>query len=89
MIFCLSRSGEVRGMQWQELHLFNETEAVKKGFKGIWTIPDKRMKTKREHRVPITAKMQNLLKKQSHSERNNLVFRGLKDGKLSDMTLSH
>ena len=46
------------------------------------------MKTKREHQVPITAKIQNLINKQSHAERNNLVFRGLKRGKLSEMTLS-
>ena len=88
MMFCLNRSVEVRGLEWQELHLFNATEADEKGFKSIWTIPGKRMKTKREHRVPITSKMLDLINKQSHSEHNNLVFRGLKGGKLSDMTLS-
>ena len=46
------------------------------------------MKTKREHRAPITSKMLDLINKQSHSEHNNLVFRGFKGGRLSDMTLS-
>ena len=38
MMFWLSRSGEVRGMQWQELHLFSEIEAAERDFKGIWSI---------------------------------------------------
>ena len=32
-----SRSGEIRGMRWEEVHLFEEAEANKRGFLGIWT----------------------------------------------------
>ena len=52
-----SRSGEIRGMQWDEISLFDEPKAIERGYLGIWTRPAERMKAKREHRVPIIQPM--------------------------------
>ena len=81
-----SRSGEIRGMRWEEVEIFSDAEAKKNGYKGIWTIPANRMKAKREHRVPITFPMYNLLKGIDGSE--GLVFKSQRMDALSDMTLS-
>ncbi|MBK0400630.1 tyrosine-type recombinase/integrase [Limibaculum sp. M0105] len=45
LILTAARSGEVRGMTWAEVDM----DA------GVWTIPPERMKTRREHRVPLSA----------------------------------
>lgn len=81
-----SRSGEIRGMRWEELQLFHDKEAKRRGYLGIWTRPADRMKAKREHRVPITLQMHGLLS--SFSDRSGLVFRSRNGTTLSDMTLS-
>ena len=81
-----SRSGEIRGMHWDELQLFNEVTAKKRGYLGIWTRPADRMKTKLEHHVPIILPMYEMLK--SLSVRQGLVFKSRNETTLSDMTLS-
>jgi integrase len=81
-----SRSGEIRGMRWEEVQLFDEAEATKRGYLGIWTRPADRMKAKREHRVPITLPMYDLLC--SSNEKMGLVFKSRNLTTLSDMTLS-
>ena len=81
-----SRSGEIRGMCWEEVHLFEETEAEKRGYLGIWTRPAERMKAKREHRVPITSAMYELIC--DTNDQTGLVFKSGKLTTLSDMTLS-
>ena len=81
-----SRSGEIRGMHWQEVQLFDEAEAKKRGFPGIWTRPAERMKAKREHRVPITSAMYELIS--DTNDQKGLVFKSGKLTTLSDMTLS-
>ena len=81
-----SRSGEIRGMRWEKVHLFEEAVAAKRGFVGIWTRPAERMKAKREHRVPITSAMYELIC--STSDKTGLVFKSGKLTTLSDMTLS-
>lgn len=43
LILTAARSGEVRGMRWNEIDL--ET--------GVWTVPGSRMKAGKEHRVPL------------------------------------
>jgi integrase len=80
-ILTAARSNEVRGMRWAELDL--ET--------GVWTVPAKRMKAGRAHRVPLSAPAISLL----HSMRPDtpsaaaLVFPGAKKGSaLSDMSLT-
>ena len=81
-----SRSGEIRGMRWEELQLFDDKEAQKRGYLGIWTRPAERMKAKREHRVPITSAMYELIS--GTNAQTGLVFKSGKLTTLSDMTLS-
>jgi len=81
-----SRSGEIRGMCWEEVHLFDDAKAIKRGYLGIWTRPADRMKAKREHRVPITKQMFELIF--ATNDRSGLVFKSKKLTILSDMTLS-
>jgi len=79
LILTAARSGEVRGATWSEFDL----EA------GLWTIPAVRMKTKREHRVPLAPRALALLRKVGKGKANELVFPGKKEGKpMSDMTLA-
>lgn len=51
-----ARSGEVRGMTWDELDLSPEDVSGTHPLATIatWTIPAARMKAEREHRVPLT-----------------------------------
>jgi len=51
-ILTAARTGEVIGARWSEMDL----EA------GTWTIPAERMKAKREHRVPLTVKVIEILR---------------------------
>ncbi len=46
MVLTASRSGEVRGARWEEMNL-EERE---------WRVPAERMKTNREHRVPLSTR---------------------------------
>ena len=81
-----SRSGEIRGMRWEELQLFDDTEAQKRGYLGIWVRPSERMKARREHRVPITPAMYELIS--NTNDQTGLVFKSTNHTTLSDMTLS-
>ena len=69
-----SRSGEVRGMMWEEVDI----EAK------LWTIPGDRMKAGREHRIPLSAAALKVIGKSG----KGLVFPALRGGMLSDMTIS-
>jgi len=81
-----SRSGEIRGMRWEEVQLFDDTEAQKRGYLGIWMRPSERMKARREHRVPITPAMYELIS--NTNDQTGLVFKSTNHTTLSDMTLS-
>jgi integrase len=81
-----ARSGEVRGMRWDEVVLFEDSGSKAKGYAGLWTIPASRMKANREHRVPLTDEMVGVLK--ATGETFGLVFKSGKGTPLSDMTLS-
>ena len=81
-----ARSGEIRGMLWEEVHLFDEAEAQRRGYLGMWTRPAERMKAKREHRVPITRSMYDIIR--SANDKTGLVFKSRNQTTLSDMTLS-
>ena len=78
LTLCASRSGEVRGATWEEFDL----DA------GVWTIPARRMKASREHRVPLSAAALEILDATPRFVGNDLVFPGAKGGPMSDMTLS-
>jgi integrase len=80
LILTASRSGEVRLADWSEFDLKQ----------GIWTRPAQRMKSKKEHRVPLPPRALEILE---HAAKlgtgKGLVFPGTVYGKpLSDMTLS-
>lgn len=80
VILTASRSGEVRLTEWSEIDL---EEAV-------WTRPAHRMKSKKEHRVPLSPRAVDLLSEAANlGTGEGLVFPGTVHGKpLSDMTLS-
>jgi integrase len=79
-IFTAARSGEVRGATWSEIDFE----------RGIWTIPGSRMKTKREHRVPISNAALAVLTEALPfcREHQNLIFTNARGTALSDMALS-
>lgn len=77
-ILTATRSGEVRGAIWDEIDLKNR----------VWTIPAERMKTQKEHRVPLSDAAMKLLNDVPRMAENNLVFPAPRGGILSDMTLT-
>ncbi len=78
-ILTACRSGEVRGAVWAEIDLI----------KKIWTIPAIRMKSGKEHRVPLSTAALALLKTMESQSVNEFVFPGIRDKKpLSDATLA-
>jgi integrase len=62
LILCASRAGEVMGCEWAEINIANR----------VWTIPARRMKSGREHRVPLSAAAIELL--EAVPKRDGLVF---------------
>jgi integrase len=75
-ILTAARTGEVIGARWGEMDLLDKT----------WTLPAARMKSGREHRVPLSAHALAILKEmQAHAE-GAFVFPGGKNGRpLSNM----
>ena len=53
MVLTACRSGEVRGMQWDEIDFDTAT----------WTVPAERMKRKLEHEVPLSADAMALIRR--------------------------
>lgn len=80
VILIASRSGEVRLAEWSESDLEG----------GIWTRPASRMKSKKEHRVPLSERALEVLAEAARlGAGRGLVFHGTKAGKpLSYMMLS-
>ncbi|ANC86232.1 tyrosine-type recombinase/integrase [Sphingomonas sp. NIC1] len=81
LVLTATRSAETREAVWSEFDLS----------KAVWTIPAARMKAKKDHRVPLSARCLAILEKANTLKRDtdDLVFPGTKDTKpLSDMTLS-
>jgi integrase len=75
LILTAARSGEVRGMRWDEVE------------DGCWTVPAERMKAGKEHRVPLSDSAIALLEKMPRL--GDYVFPGAKKGALlSDMSLT-
>jgi len=80
LILTAARTGEVIGARWGEIDLLDKT----------WTVPADRMKARREHRVPLSARALAILQEMQvvrHSEDDDgYVFPGPKRGKpLSNM----
>jgi integrase len=74
------RSGEVRGMTWDEVDLREAT----------WTVPGERMKTGRPHRVPLSHRAMAILEEaRSLGEGSSVVFPAPRDGEvLSNMAFT-
>jgi integrase len=83
-ILTATRVGETRFARWSELDLLDET----------WTVPSRRMKSGREHRVPLSARVLAILEAMQvhrHLDRHvddGFVFPGSKVGRpLADTVL--
>ena len=76
-ILTAARTGEVIGARWREIDLASE----------IWTIPAERMKSGREHRVPLSAGAMAILQGLSKGEAEDFVFAGSEKRPLSNMAL--
>ena len=78
LVLTACRSGEVRGARWDEINLDAAT----------WTIPPARMKTGRQHRVPLpTRALELLAEAKQYRDRSGLVFPSATGRELSDATL--
>ena len=72
------RTNEVLGAKWSEVDAGN----------AIWTIPKERMKTGREHRVPLSRSAMRILEVMAAIKRSDYVFPSpKKDGRLSHIVL--
>lgn len=79
LVLTACRSGEVRLARWDEMNLEN----------GEWTIPAERMKSKRDHHVPLSARAREILEEtRDHTVLSDLVFPSPSGRALSDSTLS-
>lgn len=79
LILTAARSGEARGARWTEIDLTRR----------VWIIPGERMKSGREHRVPLSDSALEVLRKARSLGGDHLVFPSpLKQGQLSAMTLT-
>ncbi len=79
LVLTACRSGEMRGAQWKEIDLEAAT----------WTVPPERMKHRREHRVPLSARAREILAEAGRIESSSgLVFPSPAGGPLPDRDLS-
>ena len=79
LVLTAARSGEVRGMEWNEV----DPDAA------IWMVPAERMKAGREHRVPLSPQAVAILEDaQERTGGAGLVFPSVTGRKMSDSTLS-
>ena len=79
LVLTAARSGEVRGARWEEIDMDAAT----------WTVPASRMKAKRDHRVPLSARALDVLREAGElRDGSGLVFPSMTGKLMSDMTLS-
>lgn len=81
IILTAARSGEARGARWAEIDMA----------RAVWTVPANRMKSSREHRIPLAGTVIDLLGalRPDHPKGDRLVFPGAVEGKpLSDVALA-
>ncbi|MYE94387.1 MAG: tyrosine-type recombinase/integrase [Gemmatimonadetes bacterium] len=79
LVLTAGRSGEVRGARWEEI----DTQG------GEWTIPAERMKSRREHRVPLSARAVEVLDEaKAHARRSEWVFPSARGLTLTSMDFS-
>jgi integrase len=89
LVLTAGRSGEVREAHWNEFD-FHGADAAADAARATWVVPASRMKAKREHRVPLSARALAVLREaEKLADGSGLVFPGTRHGRpLSDMTLS-
>ena len=79
IILTSARTGEVRGMTWDEIDFEGST----------WTVPAARMKMRRAHRVPLSGRALQILREaQELGKGGPLVFPGTKGQPLSNMAFT-
>jgi integrase len=71
LILTAARAGEVLGATWDEIDL----EA------GLWTVPGKRMKAGKEHRVPLSDRALAIVRDLNEARVSDYVFPGQKPGR--------
>jgi integrase len=77
-ILTAARTGEVIGARWDEINLADR----------VWTIPGERMKTGKEHRVPLSRSALAILDQMAAIRLGDAVFPSLRTGQpLSNMAL--
>jgi integrase len=78
LILTAARTGEVIGAQWDEFDLGA----------ALWVVPAERMKAKKEHRVPLSARALEILAALHDEGAEGFVFQGRRKGQpLSNMAL--
>ena len=79
LVLTAARSGEVRAAAWREMDRA----------RAVWTVPAERMKSKREHRIPLSGRaLAVLAAARALKDGGDLVFPGARRGRpLSDSTL--
>jgi integrase len=77
-IFTAARTGEVLGARWEEIDFQAK----------VWVVPANRMKSGREHRVPLSRPAISVLKEMQARHQDDLVFPSDRHGKpLSNMAM--
>jgi integrase len=66
LILTAGRSGEVLGATWDEIDIDAQ----------VWVIPASRMKTAREHRVPLSSRAVEIVERMAEVRTGDLVFAG-------------
>jgi len=70
-ILTAARSREVIGARWAEIDFKS----------ALWTVPAARMKSRKEHRVPLSAQALGLLKECYSEDNNAFIFIGARSGR--------
>ena len=79
LVLTAARSGEVRRATWDEIDMGA----------ALWTVPAERMKTLRQHRVPLSGRAVEVLEAaRDYADGSGLIFPSVTGRPMSDMTLS-
>ena len=78
LILTAARTGEVIGAKWSEINLKEK----------VWTVPAERMKSKKEHRVPLSNRALAVIEAMRKDHPSEYVFPGERESKpLSNMAM--
>ena len=88
LILTATRSGEIRGAKWEEID-FHGAKDIATANRATWIIPAERMKMKKPHRIPLSARAVEILSEADFlRDDSGLIFPSKSGKQLSDMTLS-